>query len=87
VVGDRLMTKMLKDKSMSEPIINLKPDYSAAMDYRGMPVEVCPCGSEVWNVKCKFKDGEITMYFLDMECAVCGSLATAPTPVDVDGCD
>ena len=57
------------------------------MDYRGMPVEVCPCGSEVWNVKCKFEDGEITMYFLDMECAVCGSLATAPTPVDVDGCD
>jgi hypothetical protein len=25
-------------------------------------------------------DGTINMYFVDMECAECGTLATAPTP-------
>jgi len=24
------------------------------------------------------------MYFLDMECAECGTLATAPTPIDTE---
>jgi hypothetical protein len=32
-----------------------------------------------------FQEKTIALYFLDMECAVCGSLATAPT--DIDGCD
>jgi hypothetical protein len=29
-----------------------------------------------------FEDGEISLYMLDMECALCGALATAPTPID-----
>ena len=33
------------------------------------------------------ENGEIATYFLDMECANCGSLATAPTPIDINGMD
>lgn len=51
-------------------------------DYRGVPTEVCPCGSTIWKVTCKFEEKKIAMYFLDMECACCGSYATAPTEVD-----
>ena len=46
------------------------------------PTEVCICGSTLWNVKAMFEDGEISLYMLDMECHLCGSLATAPTPID-----
>jgi GTP cyclohydrolase FolE2 len=69
---------------MTEPkhITELKPDYKKAMDIRGTPTTVCPCGSEIWNLKTVFDkdDGTIELYFTDMECAVCGTLATAPTP-------
>ena len=41
---------------------------------------VCACGCKVFNLKVIFEEGEIATYFLDMECAHCGSLATAPTP-------
>ena len=54
-------------------------------DYRGIPTEVCPCGSQLWNLQVMFQDKVIALYFLDMECAVCGSLATAPT--EIDGCE
>lgn len=57
-------------------------DYSKAMDLRGTPTHVCPCGCIIWNVKVIFHRSEIAQYFLDMECAQCGSLATAPTPED-----
>ena len=65
-------------------ITELKPDYKEAMDVRGNPTTVCPCGSTIWNLKTIFDNetGEIDMYFLDMECALCGTLATAPTPED-----
>jgi len=64
-------------------ISNLRPkDYSKAMDLRGEPTHVCVCGSYIWNLKVIFVEGEIYQYFLDMECAQCGSLATAPTPED-----
>ena len=47
---------------------NLRPsDYSKAMDLRGTPTHVCPCGSCVWNVKVVFYESEIAQYFLDME--------------------
>ena len=42
----------------------------------------CDCGSYVWLLKVSFDDYEISNYFLDMECAVCGSFAKAPTPLD-----
>lgn len=57
-------------------------EESQGIDFRGTPSHVCVCGSEIWNVKVVFADHEISTYFLDMECAHCGSLATAPTPVD-----
>jgi len=72
---------------MQDPneINGLRPDYSKSMDVRGVPTHVCPCGSEVWSLKVIFYDYEIASYFIDMECANCGTLATAPTPVDRDG--
>jgi hypothetical protein len=48
------------------------------------PLHICVCGSMLWNVQAMFEDGEISLYMLDMECALCGTLATAPTPIDND---
>lgn len=73
------------DNQEPKDIIELKPDYTRAMDIRGKPTTVCPCGSMIWNLKTIFADdGEIEMYFVDMECADCGTLATAPVPSDYD---
>jgi len=67
-------------------INNLRPkNYDHAMDLRGVPTHVCPCGCDIWNLKVIFDDFEIVSYFIDMECAHCGSIATAPTPLDRDG--
>ena len=44
------------------------------------PLEVCSCGSLLWKVQAMFDEGHISLYMLDMECALCGNLATAPTP-------
>jgi hypothetical protein len=57
-------------------------NYSNAMDLRGTPTHVCACGCDIWNLKVCFDDYQISNYFLDMECANCGSIATAPTPID-----
>ena len=66
--------------------LSLKPDnYDSSIDLRGTPTHLCPCGSYIWNVKVVFEDYEIATYFLDMECVSCGSVATAPTPVDKMG--
>ncbi len=46
------------------------------------PLHVCVCGSFLWKVQAMFEDSEISLYMLDMECALCGALATAPTPID-----
>lgn len=47
------------------------------------PISVCVCGSFLWKVQAIFdEDGAIGLYMLDMECALCGALATAPTPID-----
>jgi len=76
------------EENGSRDINSLRPhDYTNAMDLRGTPTHVCPCGSIVWDLKAIFEDGEIATYFLDMECANCGSLATAPTPIDINGMD
>jgi hypothetical protein len=53
-----------------------------SMDLRGTPTHVCVCGSQIWNIRAVFDNFEIAQYFIDMECASCGSLATAPTPID-----
>ena len=77
------------EDSELKDINSLKPEnYDNAMDLRGAPTHICPCGCNIFNVKVIFKDNEIATYFLDMECANCGSLATAPTPVDhIEGLD
>lgn len=53
-----------------------------AMDLRGTPTHQCICGSPVWNIHATFDDYEISTYYLEMQCSECGSLATAPTPLD-----
>lgn len=74
---------------MVKRITDMKPDYTQAMDIRGHATTVCPCGCNVWNLKTVFDivTGEIDMYFLDMECAECGTLATAPTPEEGEEID
>ena len=67
----------------TDDILNLRPEsYDKSIDMRGTPTHVCPCGSQIWSLKVIFEDFEIATYFLDMECVSCGSVATAPTPVD-----
>ena len=53
-----------------------------AMDLRGSPTHECVCGSNQFYIKAVFDNYEIAQYFLDMQCANCGNLLTAPTPVD-----
>jgi hypothetical protein len=77
------MTQNL-EPDRDRPITELKPEnYNKAIDLRGEPTHVCVCGCFIWNIKCAFQDYEMAYYYLDMECANCGSLATAPTPSDM----
>jgi hypothetical protein len=70
----------------TDDILQLRPEsYDNSIDLRGTPTHLCPCGSNIWNLKVIFDDFEIATYFLDMECVSCGSVATAPTPVDREG--
>jgi hypothetical protein len=55
---------------------------SKKLDLRGTPTHECVCGSKVWRIHATFTDYEVGSYFLDMECAECGTYATAPTPLD-----
>lgn len=57
-------------------------DSLNTMDLRGTPTHECICGSQVFYVKAIFDNYEVATYFLDMQCAECGNLATAPTPLD-----
>jgi hypothetical protein len=63
----------------------LDSQESDGMDLRGTPTHACVCGSRIWNIQAVFDNYEIATYFLDMECTQCGSLATAPTPLDREG--
>lgn len=56
--------------------------YMDSMDLRGTPTHECICGSRVFHLPVSFEDYEISTYLLDMQCANCGSMATAPTPLD-----
>lgn len=88
VLDNKFDSEIEIEEEEVEDIVNLRPEnYDHAMDLRGAPTHVCPCGCNIWNVKVIFDDYEIGTYFLDMECANCGSLATAPTPVDREGLD
>jgi C4-type Zn-finger protein len=53
------------------------------MDHADEVHHECPvCESDIWIVKAIFEDYDLAVYFLDMECASCGSYAKAPTPLD-----
>lgn len=60
----------------------IKQQPSRSLDLRGTPTHACLCGSLLFSVKCMFEDSEISLYFTDAECALCGALVTVPTPVD-----
>jgi hypothetical protein len=62
----------------------IKQQPSRSLDLRGTPTHACICGSLLFSVKCMFEDGEISLWFTDAECALCGALVTVPTPVDED---
>ncbi|HEV8024666.1 MAG TPA: hypothetical protein VGP37_07265 [Candidatus Nanopelagicales bacterium] len=56
---------------------------SPQIDQRGVPTNEClHCGSNIFTIKAVFEDYEIVGYYLDAECAGCGSALTAPCPVD-----
>ena len=80
--NDRVLQAELSEIEKKDPRYIPPVDYDKAMDLRGTPTHVCPCGSQVWLLKVTFVDYEISNYFLDMECLMCGSFATAPTPID-----
>ena len=69
-------------RSHSKPIGELEPEQGKEADYRAFgPMRVCPCGSDLWEVKSKFDDeGSIGLYFREMRCAICNSKAIAPIP-------
>jgi uncharacterized Zn finger protein len=55
------------------------------IDARGIPTCECPtCGGTLFKTVVSFdmETYEVGMYFLDMECAECGTFCTAPTPLD-----
>jgi ferredoxin-like protein FixX len=73
----------IREKAVTKikDINDVKPDYTKAMDVRGAPTMVCPCGCYVWNLKVSWdEEGAVAAYFEDMECIECGTLATAPMP-------
>ena len=70
-------------KPFEKSIRELQPDYSGSLDYQDQILHECPvCESDIWLIKAMFDDYELSMYFLDMVCASCGTFAQAPTPLD-----
>ena len=79
--------KIPKKNQMTRDIRDLlhPDDYTSAMDLRGNPIgDSCVCGCEVFIMLGSFTKGELTFYFLDAECAGCGSLVTLSTPLDYE---
>lgn len=80
--------RMMTNKSKDIRDLLHKIDYSKAMDLRGNPIgDICVCGCEFFVMLGGFVDGEMSFYFLDGECAGCGSMVTLPTPIDRIGED
>ena len=68
-----LLGRLRRRKSKPKPTI---------YNIRGIPTEVCFCGSKLFNVHCMFEDSEISLYFLDATCALCDAEVTVPCPAD-----
>ena len=69
----KLLARLISRASKPKPV---------GIDLRGKPTEVCICGSLIFKVTCMFKHNELSLWFTDAECALCGALVTVPTPVD-----
>lgn len=83
----KMYNKQSKTMTESKDIRELlrRVDYSKAMDLRDTPIgDICVCGCEVFVMLGGFLDGEVSFYFLDGECASCGSMVTLPTPKEDD---
>lgn len=75
----------LLQKSSAAPHIHKDPEFTPqAIDARGIPTRVCPtCGCDLFTVQMSFDaDYSISQYLLNAECSCCGTLVTAPTPLD-----
>ena len=56
---------------------------SGKLDARGIPTNECPncAGTDCLRFRSSFDDDyNVGQYLLDAECAICGTLVTAPTP-------
>lgn len=55
------------------------------LDARGIPTRECPsCASTLFTIQAVFdEEYNIAQYLLNAECAICGTLLTAPTPLDL----
>lgn len=71
---------VFNNRDIDDVIIDKDDDLN--LDLRGTPTHECICGSAVFNVPVVFENYEISNYFLDMQCIKCGSIYTAPTPLD-----
>jgi hypothetical protein len=63
-------------------------EETLSFDARGIPTSECPsCASNIFTIQACFdpETYEIEMYLLNAECAMCGTLVTAPTPLDLPG--
>lgn len=79
----KMYNKQSRTMTESKDIRELlrRVDYSKAMDLRDTPIgDICVCGCEVFVMLGGFVDGEVAFYFLDGECASCGSMVTLPIP-------
>jgi rRNA maturation protein Nop10 len=57
------------------------------LNARGIPTSECPtCGGNIFKILAMFDNEtyEISQYLLDAECDQCGTLVTAPTPIDME---
>ena len=58
--------------------------HSSKLDARGIPSNECvSCGSTLFTIQASFdEDYNINSYLLDAECAICGTLLSAPCAID-----
>lgn len=66
----------------------MQRERQRVVDIRGIPTAECPmCESNIFNIQACFDPDtyEIDMYLLNAECAMCGCMITAPTPLDLPG--